>query len=235
MKIRIRFFHPDENKGPVVARPPRPGFDWSDEQKQLLRDNYQCLSTAELATLVGRSFAATKTMAQKVLRLRKSPEALSALLQRTSRHTFQKGDMPTNTIFGDQQVIRIRRNKKRPPYKWIRTGFKQWQMYHIYQWELHNGPVPKGKIIVFRDGDRMNCEPDNLEAITRQQLAERNNGAVSLKDGYVAHLLAPRNPALKAELLNHPDLLELKRTQIQLNRTIKAATTHDNPKSAKAQ
>ncbi|WP_299202469.1 HNH endonuclease signature motif containing protein [uncultured Amphritea sp.] len=40
---------------------------------------------------------------------------------------------------------------------------------HRIAWEELNGPIPKGSIIIFKDGDRLNCDPDNLMMISRAE------------------------------------------------------------------
>lgn len=49
-----------------------------------------------------------------------------------------------------------------------------WAFVHVLVWELHNGPVPTGHAIAFKDGNRMNFDPSNLEKLTRQELMARN-------------------------------------------------------------
>ena len=45
---------------------------------------------------------------------------------------------------------------------------------HVVVWEEANGPVPKGHVVVFKDGDKLNCDLANLELITRAELMQRN-------------------------------------------------------------
>ncbi len=52
--------------------------------------------------------------------------------------------------------------------------YKRWRAEHIVVWEAANGPLPAGHAIVFKDGDKMNCDLENLECITRQELMLRN-------------------------------------------------------------
>jgi len=42
-------------------------------------------------------------------------------------------------------------------------------------WEAQNGPVPRGHIVVFKDGNRENLVLDNFELVTRQELMRRNS------------------------------------------------------------
>jgi hypothetical protein len=74
-------------------------------------------------------------------------------------------------------VITTRHNhkeRKSPPYKWIRLAKGKWEMLHVHNWKKIHGEVPAGHIIVFKDGNSMNCEPDNLEKITLEENMKRN-------------------------------------------------------------
>jgi hypothetical protein len=51
---------------------------------------------------------------------------------------------------------------------------KRWRFVHILTWEAENGPVPPGHAVTFKDGNRLNCALDNLELISRAELARRN-------------------------------------------------------------
>lgn len=43
----------------------------------------------------------------------------------------------------------------------------KWQLKHRYVYEQHHGPIPKGMIIMFRDGNRQNTDIGNLVMISR--------------------------------------------------------------------
>lgn len=69
-------------------------------------------------------------------------------------------------------------------------------MKHILEWEKHNGPVPKGKIVIFLDGNVLNTEIENLMLIERKvhvrmnQLGLRYQDSDSTRTGvYVAELV----------------------------------------------
>jgi hypothetical protein len=46
---------------------------------------------------------------------------------------------------------------------------------HHLLWEEHNGPVPKGHAVIFRDGNKENITIENLELVTRAELMRRNS------------------------------------------------------------
>lgn len=58
---------------------------------------------------------------------------------------------------------------------WIRTGFKQRELYHRYVWKQHNGEIPKDRIVSFIDGNSKNCDISNLQLISRADNMARNS------------------------------------------------------------
>lgn len=50
-----------------------------------------------------------------------------------------------------------------------------WVEIHRLTWEEHHGPIPSGHVIVFRDRNKLNCAIENLELISRAELARRNS------------------------------------------------------------
>lgn len=80
---------------------------------------------------------------------------------------FPKGNVPQNhKPVGTES---IRNNYKRgQKYVYVKVAEpNRWRMKHVVVWEQHNGPVPKGKVIIFADGDTLNCGIDNLRLIDR--------------------------------------------------------------------
>ncbi|MFD1697866.1 HNH endonuclease signature motif containing protein [Halopseudomonas phragmitis] len=53
---------------------------------------------------------------------------------------------------------------------------RRWKSVHSILWEEHNGPVPAGHVVVFKDQGikHINITLDRLELITRAELALRN-------------------------------------------------------------
>ena len=56
------------------------------------------------------------------------------------------------------------------------TGVTRRDYVHIHHlvWRMHGGTVPPGHALVFRDGDRLNLDINNLELITRAEFMRRN-------------------------------------------------------------
>lgn len=134
---------------------------------------------------------------------------------------FKKKHIPHNaTPVGYERV-------DRDGYIYIKVeGKRKLALKHRYVWEQHFGPIPKGNNIQFKDGNKHNCDIDNLYMISRgEQMKNENSASKNLPDGIVAAWMVGqrgKDKALIEEIKsNHPELIELKRTQILLNRKIK--------------
>lgn len=49
-----------------------------------------------------------------------------------------------------------------------------WRLKHVWIWEQANGPLPKGWMVLFADGNRRNFDPDNLVAVERRLIGVIN-------------------------------------------------------------
>lgn len=90
---------------------------------------------------------------------------------------FKKGHTPANTRpLGSERIdnkdgyIHVKIEEANP-YTKAQTRFKQ---KHVVLWERKHGPVPKGFAVIFKDSDRMNCVDENLELVSRAELARLN-------------------------------------------------------------
>lgn len=50
----------------------------------------------------------------------------------------------------------------------------RWRGKHILVWEAANGPLPAGHAVTLLDGNKANCDPENLKLVTRRELMLRN-------------------------------------------------------------
>lgn len=98
--------------------------------------------------------------------IRSDPEALKEQAKTYGRKRwFPKGLVPHNkTPIG---TISIRTNKYGNKYKYIKVREetppqRNYVFLHRYVWEQHNGPIPEGALIMFKDGNSLNCDINNL-------------------------------------------------------------------------
>lgn len=149
---------------------------------------YPDLSDDKLAQYFDLTEPAVAGKAQK-LGLRKNPER-KRIGQFHNGHTpwnkgkkgvniggretqYKKGMLPHNTKHDG--CISIRNDKSGNKYKWIRLSLANWRMYHVYLWEQHYGPVPKGKIVVFVNKNTLDVRIGNLMLISRGEHMRRNH------------------------------------------------------------
>ncbi len=102
-----------------------------------------------------------------------------------NRGSFKKGNIPANRkkmmserISKDGYVY-IKIDEKNP-----HTGYRgRFVEKHRYFWEQVHGPVPAHMVLVFRDGNKQNCNLDNLLLVTRSEsILLRNLDYVSHPD-----------------------------------------------------
>lgn len=95
---------------------------------------------------------------------------------RSGETQFQKGN-----VTGNAAVV-----VKPIGYECMRDGYlvrkvnndlpfyKRWRAVHQIEWEAVNGPVPSGHALCFKNGNRLDIRLENLELVTRRELARRN-------------------------------------------------------------
>lgn len=86
--------------------------------------------------------------------------------QENSKKTcFSKGHKPANKMeVGDISLTTdgymiIKVNDSGPQWE-------RWKFMHRLIYEEHFGPAPEGCMIIFKDGNKLNLEPENLQAVT---------------------------------------------------------------------
>lgn len=95
-----------------------------------------------------------------------SPEGIAA----SARTRFKPGNKPANwrPVGSERTNVYGYREVK------VKEGLCAWRQKHQVVWESHNGKVPRGHRISFRDGNPLNCEIDNLYLVTVEEMMRRN-------------------------------------------------------------
>lgn len=95
-------------------------------------------------------------------------------IEEMKKNQFKKGMTPHNALPIGSEVLRP--DKSGRIYIKIKVEGKRQLVYkHIHLWEQHNNKkLPKGHNVVFKDGDTMNFNINNLEAISDAELMRRN-------------------------------------------------------------
>jgi hypothetical protein len=111
-------------------------------------------------------------------------------------------------------------------YWWVKIAEKKWELKHRLLWEKHNGPIPPGMLIIFRDGNPHNFSLDNLEMITRKELCTRNRWGsgpqeYSLISGRAAMARLNKKGITDKTIRQNPQLLELSKAETLLKLKIR--------------
>jgi hypothetical protein len=155
------------------------------EQADFLRENVTGRGNTELTQMFNAQFGLDLSVAQ--IKAFKKNRGLSSGLD----GRFKPGHIPFNKGkegLGGWEPTQFKKGHKPHNYKPVGTERvngddyvdikvadpNKWRAKHILVWEKENGPVPKGHVIIFGDGNRRNFEPDNLILVSRKQLSTLN-------------------------------------------------------------
>ena len=159
---------------------------YSKEQLQFLRDNYPALSRKELTLAFNKRFneerklssivAACKNHKIKSGRTGYFPKEQKPWntgtkgLCKPNSGSFKKGSRP------DQRApIGHERVDKKHGYIWKKVAQpNKFRLKHQLVWEEQHGNIPPGLVLWFIDGNRQNCDIENLERIKKTEQIRRN-------------------------------------------------------------
>jgi len=100
-------------------------------------------------------------------------------VQEACRRTqFKKGHLGGRAAEKYQPIGTERISKDGYVERKIHDGMplqSRWRGVHLIRWEAINGPLPPGHALVFKDGDKANTGPENMELLTRAELMLRNS------------------------------------------------------------
>jgi hypothetical protein len=172
-------------------------FYFTPEQEQELRRLHPDMPNEDIAKHFGCKPKVIHNKAHK-MGLKKSPEYINSCgiifhkgdiphnkgkkqaeymtpdaVERSAKSRFKKGHLPKNTR--KDYDIRVETRKDGRPYQFIRIAKAKWVPLARYVWEMHNGPIPEGHNIQFKDGDTLNCEIGNLYMISRSDQLKYEN------------------------------------------------------------
>jgi hypothetical protein len=85
---------------------------------------------------------------------------------------FKKGNKPANTK--PVGTINVRLDSQNRPYQYIKIKDSHWELLQRYVWTKAHGEIPSGSVVIFLDGNYLNCDLTNLQVITRRENMARN-------------------------------------------------------------
>jgi hypothetical protein len=209
---------------------------WTAEQIKYLQDYYKTMGDVELAEIFNKNWHKEKGWTKKhiekkrrYLKLKRTEEQKFKILLRNidqgrmdnchwanAKLRFQLpiGSIITRTIGGYKtKLIKIK------------GGFKK---LALVNYEKHIGHIPSGLLVIMKDGNPLNCNPKNLTLITREEQSSKMHMAdrsiafmLSMKKEQGTRGSIRKDEKLFNEILKHPEIIELKRAQYLLKRSIK--------------
>lgn len=83
---------------------------------------------------------------------------------------FKKGNLPHNTVrVGTERI-------SKDGYLEVKVAMpNKWEGKHRIIWREHYGEIPDGYVVIFKDQNIRNLNPENLMCISRQQLSILNH------------------------------------------------------------
>lgn len=85
------------------------------------------------------------------------------------------GNHPRYKPIGSERV-------ERDDYVVMKVAERKWQQKHRYLWELENGEIPKGHVVIFGNGNKRDFRSKNLILVSRKQLATINKLSLIFND-----------------------------------------------------
>lgn len=151
-------------------------------------------------------------------------------IERTKATRFKKGVLPHNTKYDGAERI------TKDGYVEVRISKGVYKLKHRVEWEKVNPPIGDN-ILTCKSEDKTNCHPDNWKMITRAEHVINNSDHDNPTDKRIASYIATTSKKMDRELqaivLQHPQIIDTKRTQLLLNRKIKTLTTNQQQHGTK--
>lgn len=181
-----------QEQPPKVSQSSPGKFVYSREHLDFLREHFPLLALKDLAVAfndyfgLDRSFKSIRTAVRNHgitsgrtgrFEAGKTPWNKGKTGYMGANETsFRRGNMPhTKRLLWSERVsvdgyIEIS-VPERNPHTGAATRFR---LKHVWLWEGEHGKVPSGHAVIFKDGDRMNCELGNLLLVSRSELLSMN-------------------------------------------------------------
>jgi hypothetical protein len=163
----------------------------SDEQTdRYLTENYLTVPIKTMAANIGRSPTFVRTRLRQLalivptevaeknrLLSRYKPGQAAAnkgkpmpahVYEKVRSTMFKKGSTPANTKYDGHERVSV------DGYVEVRVSKGKYVHKHKLMWEQAHGPVPKGFVITFKDGNRLHTELANYEMISMKENMLRN-------------------------------------------------------------
>ena len=160
-----------------------------DEILEFIKENAKGLFNQELTDLVNKKFGTEYSVSQ-IENLKNRHHISSGLTG-----CFQKGHIPSNKgkkmskeIYEKAKATMFKKGHRPQNYRPVGServtveGYAEikiadpnvWKMKHVVEYERAYGPLKRGDVIIFADGNKQNFDIENLVKVTRNELCRLN-------------------------------------------------------------
>lgn len=162
---------------------------FTKEQKDFIKEKVKGLHNQELANLVNKKFKLSIT-ARQMKTWKKNHGLSSELKGSEGMDPPNKGTKGVYNVGGNKTSFK----KGNKPHNYMPVGSERvngdgyvdvkiadpniWKAKHILLWEEAYGLIPEGHCLIFLDRNRQNVSLDNLQMISRTQLAILNKNSL---------------------------------------------------------
>lgn len=171
---------------------------WPDDLTEYLQKHAAGRSTYELTDMVNKKYGANTINREQLRNYMKARKIKNGLnfrfkpgqesfnkgkkqiefmspegIENSKKTRFKKGDRPINEC----ELGETRKTRDGYMIKKIKnegTQHERWVPMHRLIWEKEKGPIPKGKMIEFADGNKLNLDINNLILVDRREHLELN-------------------------------------------------------------
>ena len=102
----------------------------------------------------------------------KGKQISAEIYEKVAPTMFKKGNKPHNTK--PVGTINVRADTQGRLYQYIKIKDSHWELLQRHVWTQANGEIPPGSVVIFLDGNYLNCELNNLQVISRRENMARN-------------------------------------------------------------
>ena len=98
------------------------------------------------------------------------PARVEKIRARIAPTQFKTGERPVNevpvgTIVTNSAGYKLRKRQMEG------AMWERWEFLHQAVWKEHNGPIPEGMRVIFKDKNRQNCDISNLMLVSKEEIA----------------------------------------------------------------
>jgi len=175
----VASIHSKAKKLKIKKEPLYTGNQWTIQMDEKLKELYETHTSKEIGAILNISYTNIKNRASKLGLGKKTNSGcfqkghtpankgkkMNPEIKKKVAHTFfQKGHKPVNTLYDG--AVTTRKDKRTGiVYKYIRIAEGKWDLLHRVNYKKKYGDIPTTTFLRCKDGNQLNCDPDNWEPI----------------------------------------------------------------------